>query len=228
MARWWRRIIKREDSAGTWPQLRMSRTLECDQEAHDDCGHALGIFGAAEGQVTLCSCPCHEPCPLGQQQSAGHPDFMLTCTCPANMTIRRNQERAGLTPAEAVRLIQEHRQRRTPLSDLSDEQRQELSKRGLVRTHQAAAAQAAGQPPSDDVTFSLPPQEMMDFVVLQLALRYSDAEAARLLGLTDAQVTVAKKAGLHHIAARAKRERAQARHRDRAAAGNRRNPGQRP
>jgi len=144
------------------------------------------------------------------------------------MTIRRNQERAGLTPAEVVRLIQEHRQRRTPLSDLSDEQRQELSKRGLVRTHQAAAAQAAGQPPSDDVTFSLPPQEMMDFVVLQLALRYSDAEAARLLGLTDAQVTVAKKAGLHHIAARAKRERAQARHRDRAAAGNRRNPGQRP
>jgi hypothetical protein len=146
MAPWWRRILKREDSGDTELPRLPSQTCACVREAHHDCGHVLGIVGAAEGEVTLCSCPCHEPCPLGQQRSAGHLDFMLTCTCPAHLTIRRNQERVGLDPAEVVRLTQARRQQRTPLGDLSDDQGQELVKRGLIRVYQAAAAQAAGRP----------------------------------------------------------------------------------
>jgi hypothetical protein len=60
-----------------------------------------------------------------------------------------------------------------------------------------------------DVFFARPPQEMTEHIVLHMALTYSDAEAAHLLGLTDAQVAAAKKACLDRMKADVRQHRPQ-------------------
>lgn len=105
--------------------------------------------------------------------------FALSCTCPGHMAVRRNQERAGIDPAKVVRLMESLRH-------------PDAAKKHLVEVYENAAAQAAGQqPPHRQVSFEGPPREMMEHIVCWLAGRYSDAEAARLLGLTDAEVAAA-------------------------------------
>jgi hypothetical protein len=64
-------------------------------------------------------------------------------------------------------------------------------KRRFVALYEAAAAKAAGQPAPHHIDFDGPPQTMMEFAVFHLASRYSNAEAARLLGLTEEQVSAA-------------------------------------
>jgi hypothetical protein len=75
---------------------------------------------------------------------------------------------------------------------LDDAARKEGSKRRLVQGYRAAA-QAAGEP-SDFHTSLESPQEAMNFMIDVLATLGSDAEAARLLGLTDDQVAAARNA----------------------------------
>jgi hypothetical protein len=179
MAPWWR-IMARRDSGDYGLPFRLSRTCECERGAHHDCGHVLGFVGAAEGKVTLCSCPCHESCP--QQGSPGLMDLMLSCTCPGTVQIRRNQEQAGIDPAQVVRLMEARRQRQADPDEV---------KRELVEVYEAAAAQLAGQTSPHHVTFEGPPQETMEFIVFYLATRYSGTEAARLVGLTETQVSAA-------------------------------------
>ena len=207
MASWWRRIRPRVDSGDSWPPVRPPLTMECQRGAHDECGHMEGFVGAAEGEVTLCLCTCHEPCPLARQRSTGHLHFMLTCTCPAHLEIRRNQERAGIDPAEVVRLMEARRQRRAALSE---EEREEELKRALVQGYHSVAAQESGQQPPDGMTPGEPPFEVMppqmarESMVRFLAQKYSAAEAARLLGLTEAQVEAAIQARHEHHMALAK------------------------
>lgn len=67
----------------------------------------------------------------------------------------------------------------------------DFDKRRFVRLYEAAAAMAAGQPSPHHVEFDGPPQKVMELAVFCLASRYSDAEAARLLGLTEEQVSAA-------------------------------------
>jgi hypothetical protein len=182
MAPWWR-IKKRESPSDGGPSLRSSRTLECQLAAHDDCGHALGFIGAAEGEITLCSCACHEPCPFGRQGSANLLEFLRTCTCPATMRMRPIQEQAGIDLAQVAQLMEARRH-----------MTEQDKNRELVRVYETAAALAAGQPPPHPISFDGPPEEMTATMVYILARRYSEAEAARLLGLSVAQVTAAVKA----------------------------------
>jgi hypothetical protein len=133
---------------------------------------------------------------------------MLTCTCPAHLEIRRNQEQAGIDPAEVVRLTEARRQRRAALSE---EEREEELKGVLVQGYHSATAQASGQRPPDGMTSGEPPFEVMppqmarESLVCLLARKYSAAEAARLLGLTEAQVEAAMAAQHEHRLALATR-----------------------
>jgi hypothetical protein len=194
MAPWWP-IMARRDSGDSELPFRLSRTLDCERGAHHDCGHMLGFVGAAEGRITLCSCPCHESCP--QQGSPGLMDFMLSCTCPGTVQIRRNQEQARIDPAQVVRLMEASRQRQADPDEV---------KREFAEIYEAAAAQQAGQTSSHYVTFEGSPQEMMEFIFFYLATRYSVTEAARLLGLTETQVAEARKMKHDRMAALVKHE----------------------
>jgi hypothetical protein len=182
MAPWWRRMARRDSGDSELPGLpfRLSLTPDCNGEAHQDCAHMYGSSWAAESEVTLCACPCHESCPM--QGSPILADFMLSCTCPGYAQLRRNQEQAGLDPAQVAQWVEARRQLHAD---------PDWEKRHYVEVYEAAAAQAAGQPSPHHITFDGPPQKMMEFAVYHLAARYSEAEAARLLGLTEKQVSAA-------------------------------------
>jgi len=62
---------------------------------------------------------------------------------------------------------------------------------GLLQGYKVAAAQADGRPLPGQPAME-DPRRAMNFFVDLLARRESDEEAARLLGLTDAQVTAAR------------------------------------
>lgn len=63
------------------------------------------------------------------------------------------------------------------------------AKRHYVQVYEAAAAQVDGRPPPHQITFHGPPQVLMKFAVIRLVTRFSAAEAARLLRLTETQVS---------------------------------------
>lgn len=126
-------------------------------------------------------------------------DVMVSCTCPGYLRMRRAQERSGLDPAQVARLMEAERQRHAD---------PEWAKRHFVEVYEAAAAQAAGALPTD-IFFGerTSPQEVMELMLVRLAGRYSDAEAARLLGLTEAQVAATVEARYERMAALAEHER---------------------
>jgi hypothetical protein len=116
--------------------------------------------------------------------------------------MRQAQERIERDPALIARLR---------LMEAEQRQRQadpEWAKRHYVEVYEAAAAQAAGALPTH-IFFGeqTSPQEVMELALLLLARRYSDAEAARLLGLTETQVAVTVEARYKRMAALAKHER---------------------
>jgi hypothetical protein len=152
---------------------------ECLLGTHDDCAHAYTIREAPDGEHGLCQCECHASCPLAGTSPVSDADWRSSCTCPGAATIWRNQELAGIDPAEIARRM---KGRRRPTRTES-----------LVRAYKAAAAQAAGRRPSDHEPLG-DPRLAMNFLVDLLAGWESDAEAARLLGLTDAEVAAARNA----------------------------------
>jgi hypothetical protein len=107
---------------------------------------------------------------------------MLSCTCPGYVRVRRWQEQAGLDPAEVAQWREDARQWHADPG---------LVKRQYVEMYEAAAAMAAGQSSPHCITFEGPPRKMMELAVFLLAVRFSEEEAVRLLGLTEAQVRAA-------------------------------------
>jgi hypothetical protein len=70
-----------------------------------------------------------------------------------------------------------------------EDARAEGAKRALVKGYKAAAAQATGQPTDPDTAME-DPQLAMQLIVNTLARLESDAEAARRLGLSEAEMAV--------------------------------------
>lgn len=107
-------------------------------------------------------------------------EWRHACTCPGADQLWRNQEQLGLSPADVARRMEELRRGRAPHE-------------GLMQGYRVAAAQADGRPLPGQPAMEDPRRAMNLFVYL-LAQTESDEEAARLLGLTDAQVTAARDA----------------------------------
>lgn len=185
----WRRSSGPDDyPPGTHVRFDLSAssvTFECFRRAHDECRHHLRFTGAPDVRVDLCACRgCHVSCPV--QGSPTYLEFAQSCACPGHVQARRRTEQSGLDLARADQAIA------AALPRLFAEPEPERHKKSLVKLYQAAAAQAAGQPsPHEDVEFDGAPRQAMDFAVGFLAARFSLAEAARLLGLTEAQVSSA-------------------------------------
>jgi len=115
--------------------------------------------------------------------------------------MRRARERIERDPALAARLrLIEAEQRQRHVDP-------EWPKSHFVEVYEAAAAQAAGALPTR-IFFGegTAPQEVMELMLVLLAQRYSGAEAARLLGVTETQVAAAVEARHKRMAALAKQE----------------------
>jgi hypothetical protein len=198
MAPWWRRMARRDSGDSGLPEPPFpSVTPDCDAlGAHRDCAHMWRSASAAEGEVNLCSRPCHASCPV--QGSLALMDVMVSCTCPGYIRMRRAQERVRRDP-ELVQWMEAERQLHAD---------PEWLKGHFVEVYEAAAAQAAGALPTH-IFFGerTSPQQVMESMLVLLAGRYSDAEAARLLGLTETQVAAAVEARYKRMAALAKHER---------------------
>ena len=203
MAPWWRHMVRRDSGDAELPEPPFpSLTSHCyPPEAHRDCTHMWRSASDAEGEVHLCSCPCHASCPV--QGSLARMDVMVSCTCPGYLRMRRTQERIGRDPALAAQLRLLEAEQRQQQAD------PEWTKRHYAEVYEAAAAQAAGALPTH-IFFGegTSPQEVKELMLVLLARRYSDAEAARLLGLTETQVAATVEARYKRItAALAKHER---------------------
>ena len=103
-----------------------------------------------------------------------------SCSCAGAEKLWRNQEQLGLSPSDVARLTEQARRRTAPAD-------------GLVQGYRVAAAQAGGRPLPGQPAME-DPRRAMSFFVDFVARRESDEEAARLLGLTGAQVTAARDA----------------------------------
>jgi hypothetical protein len=71
--------------------------------------------------------------------------------------------------------------------------RKETAKRHIVQAYEAAAAQLAGRPLEDHDPVENP-RKAMNFFIKMLADLGSEEEAARLLGLTEDELTAARNA----------------------------------
>jgi hypothetical protein len=119
----------------------------------------------------------------------GYVELRLSCTCPGAEEVRRNQDQARIDPSEIAQRLEVFRQR-----SMGDEAaRKERVKGDLVKAYEAAATQAVGRPIDPDIALESP-RDAMNIIIDMLANMDSDAEAARLLGLMDAQVAAARNA----------------------------------
>jgi hypothetical protein len=164
-----------------------------EEARHDDCNHVGAIIGAPEGEVMLCACECHKSCPQAGSRSMGYLDLRSSCTCPGADAWRRKQDEAGIDPALIARSLEDAR--RGSINNEPDEAvRKERLRAMFAQMYREAAAQAVGQPVDPDTGpfFSVTPQEAKNLFILKLASLESDADIARRLGLTEAQVAMAK------------------------------------
>jgi hypothetical protein len=158
-------------------------SLACSLGEHHDCVHNMyASTGAREGQVALCSCDCHESCPVGGRDAASFLEWRFACTCPGTEGMRRAQDQAGADPEVLARQFESYRRELA-----GADTRSEMGKRALVKGYEAAAAQAAGQPVDPDDAMENP-QRAMQLIADTLASIESEAAAARRLGVSEAQV----------------------------------------
>jgi hypothetical protein len=160
------------------------RSPTCSLDEHHDCVHMYASTEAREGQVALCSCDCHESCPVGGREVASFLVWRSACTCPGAEDMRRAQDQAGADPEELERQFESFRRELAGDEDA----RAERGKRALAKGYEAAAAQAAGQPVDPDDAMENP-ELAMQLIADTLANVESEAATARRLGLSEAQVT---------------------------------------
>jgi hypothetical protein len=170
-------------------------TVLRDGPPHVGCDHISGIIGAPEGEVMLCACECHESCPQAGKGSAGYLDLRSSCTCPGAEKWRRTQDAAGIDPAVIARHLEKAR-RESPDNEPDGAARNEVIKARLAQAYRGAVRQEAGRPadPDQGPFFSISPVEAKDTFIHFLAGLESEADVARRLGLTEAEVAAAKAA----------------------------------
>ena len=153
-----------------------------------------------EGDVALCSCDCHQPCPLAGRTAAGFWEWWPACACPGAENMRGAMDRSGADPAVLARKLESFRREMAGDEDA----RRESAKRALVRGYESAAAQAAGQPVDPDIAME-DPRFAMQLIVNMLARLESDAAVAGRLGLSEAEVAALRESHMEFQAVIARR-----------------------
>src|SRR5258708_1799460 len=133
--------------------------------------------GVREGEITLCSCDCHQPCPVGGRKAVGFLEWRSACTCPGAESMRRVKG-----PEALARRLESFRREMAGDEDA----RAERGKQAMVKGYEAAAAQAAGQPVDPDDAMESP-QLAIQLIADTLAGVESEAAAARRLGPREAR-----------------------------------------
>src|SRR4051812_14201625 len=82
------------------PELSCS----CENGEHADCGHKFGVavnlFRPSKAHALLCSCSCHDSCPIGGRTKVPEQLWADACTCPGS-TARREGDAAARSELEA-------------------------------------------------------------------------------------------------------------------------------
>ena len=181
MALWWRRRVHEipgiPEFIPEFPDPFLAPG--CNRGEHDECSHILGFIEATSSRISLCPCFCHESCPV--HGFPEHMEWMLSCTCPGHVQIRRRQEQAGLDLAQVAQFIEGNRGKPGD---------PDWVKKLYIELYGAAAAREAGKPSFLQITsHGGSPQRLMNVAVTSLVGLSSVAETARLLGMTEAQVS---------------------------------------
>lgn len=160
--------------------VEADRSETCSLGEHRVCVHVYvhASGGVRVGEVSLCSCYCHQPCPVGGQEAVGFVEWRSACTCPGAEAMRRIDPEVLARRLESVR---------RDMAGEEDDARAERAKQALAKGYEAAAAQAAGQPVDPDDAMENP-QVVMQLIADTLAGVESEAAAARRLGLSEARV----------------------------------------
>jgi hypothetical protein len=165
---------------------RLDLSLSCSLGEHRECAHMAGLMGVPEGQVALCLCECHQSCPLSSSRSAPYLVWRSTCTCAVTEDVRHTQDRVGVDPGTIARIM-EFSQQELAGGEASGTE-------VAIRAYRAADQAARQSTRHADTYPAVAPHVAMNLIVDLLANAESDAGAARLLGLTEAEVATARKA----------------------------------
>lgn len=167
--------------------VNADRSPTCSLGEHRVCVHVdmHTSTEVREGEVALCSCDCHQPCPVGGRKAVGFLEWRSACTCPGAESMQRVQG------PEVARRLESFRREMAGDEDA----RAERGKQALVRGYEAAAAQAAGQPVDPDDAMENP-RLAMQLIVDTLARVESEGAAARRLGLSEARVAAMRESAM--------------------------------
>lgn len=163
------------------------RSPTCAVEDHPHCLHMYGSVEVGEGEVGLCSCDCHQSCPLARRRAIDFWEWRSACTCPGSENLRGVQDQPGSVLEVMARRLESFRRMAG-----DEDARREMGKQALVHLYEAAAAQAAEQP-IDPHTSAEDLRFRKESMVYLLANMESDATAARMLGLSEAEVAAMRK-----------------------------------
>ena len=65
----------------------------CEHGDHEECSHSLRPRVRDRALVSLCTCACHEQCPLGGQTEAPEQQWIDDCACPGSVEKRQREKR---------------------------------------------------------------------------------------------------------------------------------------
>jgi hypothetical protein len=70
----------------------------CQYGSHETCSHKFGAGMSLTGRnrqpmALLCTCSCHDSCPLGGQRKVPNQEWLDGCTCPGSQRMRDIEQR---------------------------------------------------------------------------------------------------------------------------------------